>query len=688
MIFVCFQMPRSKTGEKRKQVPKEDIEKAIDMVLKKEITVYKAAKDFGLSKTTLLRQLKAFKESGLPNYEYKKNNDTKKVFSHSEEILLVNYIEKAAELHYGLTLKDVRTLAYQFAKQNQKPYDPSWDTNKLAGKDWLIGFRKRFKAQLALRKPEATSLSRSTSFNKANVSLVFENFKKALRNNPGIGPFNIWNCDETGISTVHVPPKILAKKGVKQVGGMTSGERGTNVTMIGAINAGGGFMPPMLIFPRTNFKDYMLKGAPVGTLGGANPSGWSNEELFFEFAKHFVKYSSASKTNPVILLMDNHESHISVKTIQLAKDNGVTLVTFHPHTSHKMQPLDRGVFGPFKTYYNNFMNTWMSTSGNIAKPATIYDVAEIVGKAFPLAFTPSNIATGFRVSGLQPLNENIFPDSDFLPSNVTDRAMVDNQDSTIIVSPGASGSNTKKPGEHENEPPTDFYASPTPSTSSMKDITIVSPEVIRPYPKAMPRKQTRKGRAKGKSCILTDTPEKARIEQEKIAKDLKKMEKELKKMKKQEQALKKPATKLSDNKKVKKVLFFRPNDPSSSDSDEDFDEDLCQNESDMSEDFVDLEDPDHTKIEVGSFVLIRMLGKKSSKHFVAEVFGKDCGVYEVKYLKKDLDSQKFTFVDPIRYEVDEEDVVWKLPQPLMSGGSERQIQKLTFGVDLSSFNVG
>lgn len=42
---------------------------------------------------------------------------------------------------------------------------------------------------------------------------------------------------------------------------MTSGERGTNVTMIAEINAGGGFIPPMLIFPRVNFRDHMLKGA-------------------------------------------------------------------------------------------------------------------------------------------------------------------------------------------------------------------------------------------------------------------------------------------------------------------------------------------------------------------------------------------------------------------------------------------
>lgn len=77
---------------------------------------------------------------------------------------------------------------------------------------------------------------------KQNVQLTFENYKKALSKCPQLRAIDIWNVDESGISTVHVPPKILATKGVKQVGAMTSGEKGNTVTMIAAINAGGGLI--------------------------------------------------------------------------------------------------------------------------------------------------------------------------------------------------------------------------------------------------------------------------------------------------------------------------------------------------------------------------------------------------------------------------------------------------------------
>lgn len=140
---------------------------------------------------------------------------------------------------------------------------------------------------------------------------------------------------------------------------MTSGERGINVTMIAGINAVGNHVPPMLIFPRVHFKTHMLNGAPPGTIGTANPSGWSNEEKFREYMKHFIQHVKPSRENPVLLVFDNHDSHVSIPLINLAKSNGVVLLTFPPHTSHKFQPLDRTVFGPYKTYYNQAVSEWM-----------------------------------------------------------------------------------------------------------------------------------------------------------------------------------------------------------------------------------------------------------------------------------------------------------------------------------------
>ena len=61
---------------------------------------------------------------------------------------------------------------------------------------------------------------------------------------------DIWNVDETGVTTVQKPCNIVAAKGVKQVGALTSGERGTLVSICAAVNAQGRSLLTNVYFPK------------------------------------------------------------------------------------------------------------------------------------------------------------------------------------------------------------------------------------------------------------------------------------------------------------------------------------------------------------------------------------------------------------------------------------------------------
>lgn len=67
---------------------------------------------------------------------------------------------------------------------------------------------------------------------------------------------------------------------------MSSAERGTLVTIVGIINAAGGALPPVYVFPRIRYKDEFIKDGPSGCIGLLSKSGWIIGELFIDVLKH------------------------------------------------------------------------------------------------------------------------------------------------------------------------------------------------------------------------------------------------------------------------------------------------------------------------------------------------------------------------------------------------------------------
>lgn len=131
----------------------------------------------------------------------------------------------------------------------------------------------------------------------------------------------------------------------------------------------------------------MMKGAPPGSLGLAAASGWINSQIFVDFMAHFIRCTHSSMDNPSLLIMDNHEAHLSKEALDLAKSSGILIL--HHRTTSKMQPLDVGVFVPFKKIFNAAIDLFMLR--NPGRPVTIYDVAEFIGYAHQRAMIPVNI---------------------------------------------------------------------------------------------------------------------------------------------------------------------------------------------------------------------------------------------------------------------------------------------------------
>ena len=501
------------------------------------------AREKGIDRMTLKRYVRKVRLN--PSTVCKPNYVTKQVFSIAEENNLSDYILQASKLHCGLSTKSTRKLAYQYAVAIRPPKNipDSWTKNQCAGKDWLKDFMRR-RTELALRTPEATSMARATAFNRQTVHEFFTNLREVRSRYP-YQPQNIYNVDETGVTTVQKPGQVLAAKGAKQVGHRTGAERGNLVTVCCCVNAIGNSVPPFFIFPRVRFSERMIAGCPPGSVGVASSSGWMNAETFLQWMKHFIHHTRCEVDNEVLLILDNHESHVSYECLERARRSGVTMLTLPPHCSHKLQPLDRSVFGPFKRYYNAACDDWVVEN---PRPMQITDIAALVGRSYSLGFTPSNITSGFAATGIEPLNTDIFHDDEFIASSVTDRPQPAADAPVTVVaavpisqsSDNSSSADSAAANQSSAVATVSYSCSVVSSGQSTSDVTAtcgsstivsqspadaitcmpgamascqsspVTLEKLRPMPKAGARKSSG-GRKRQKSRILTDTPVRAEI---------------------------------------------------------------------------------------------------------------------------------------------------------------------------------
>ena len=130
---------------------------------------------------------------------------------------------------------------------------------------------------------------------------------------------------------------------------------------------------------------------------------------------------SVAKPSPQekhIIILDGHHSHKSLAAIEYARENGIEMITLPPHSTHKMQPLDKAFFFPLKTAYNKACNAWMSS--NKGKRISMYQIAELFGSAYNSCATVEKAVNGFRACGLWPFNDSVFGDDAFVASQLTE----------------------------------------------------------------------------------------------------------------------------------------------------------------------------------------------------------------------------------------------------------------------------
>ena len=290
-------------------------------------------------------------------------------------------------MFYGLPVDGFRSLAYDYAVAcDSKAIPQVWQEEKKATRDWYYAYMSRHQ-ELSLKTPEGMSIARAIAFNRVSVDIFFSAYTEAMEKYQ-LQPDRIFNLDESSLSTVMKPVKVICESG-QPVASQISRERGTTMTFVGIISAAGSFLPPVFIIPRKRWNDSFMRGTITGSKGILHQNGWMNGECFLQTLEHIQRKTFSSPENKILLILDNAECHMNIHCIQYAIQHGIVIVTLPPHTTAKLQPLDVSVFGPFKSHMRSLQNDFHLMNPNTH--ITEHMLPDFACKAWIEACIPTNI---------------------------------------------------------------------------------------------------------------------------------------------------------------------------------------------------------------------------------------------------------------------------------------------------------
>lgn len=176
------------------------------------------------------------------------------------------------------------------------------------------------------------------------------------------------------------------------------------ITAIECISAAGVAVPPLIIFKAKHTNTaWIPQNTPLDWRFSTSNSGWTSDSHAYEWISTVFEPTTrpADPALHRLLILDGHGSHITAKVIAHCMEHAIDLLVLPPHTSHKLQPLDVSVFSPLKRA--------LATETDAASrhdPGRIQrvDWTNMYIRARERAFISSNIQSGWKATGLEPLS--------------------------------------------------------------------------------------------------------------------------------------------------------------------------------------------------------------------------------------------------------------------------------------------
>jgi hypothetical protein len=316
-------------------------------------TLVQAAGLHGIPTSTLYQHVRA-SSSGVELAEVGHPTVLDKV----DELALAEWIRYCTFVNMPAQLIEIKIAAAKLADARHGNGNGFHGNGGLPSKKWWRSFNKRQKAQtgewFSVRRAQhkhynLPSRDAIATWSKNLLNIIIEN---------GITAERIFNVDETGIdggygqNGKHVVPHQQRKALV-----VSNRWRG-HFTAVLCIGADGSALPPHWIMQSPSPLTAQVAAAYLDGVSTLIPntglsctsSGWIDSPTWSMWIQFFLRNLAVppTKENPVLLILDNHETRFNWSNIKYAMDNNIIMYAVPPNTTSICQPLDVNFNGHFK----------------------------------------------------------------------------------------------------------------------------------------------------------------------------------------------------------------------------------------------------------------------------------------------------------------------------------------------------
>ena len=187
---------------------------------------------------------------------------------------------------------------------------------------------------------------------------------------------------------------------------MTNPDNRDYCTAVKIISATSVAIPPLIILKATSI---LLKWSQNNLDGacqlGATESGYSNDDLALDWLQHFIDCTRKARVgHHILLIVDGFGSHMTLQFFRLATASNIILFKLSAHFTHITQPLDVGVFQPYKAAHGNAIEKAVRIGDSRFNRLTFLAALEEIRAS---VFIKGTIRNAWRRCGINPFNPEV-----------------------------------------------------------------------------------------------------------------------------------------------------------------------------------------------------------------------------------------------------------------------------------------